>query len=129
MRISDWSSDVCSSDLTPTVAEAGVPGYEVYVWFGMQAPAGTPDAIIKKVNAGMADMLHEQSVIDKFSKQGVEIVASSHADFKTLVHAEVKKWDGVLRSEERRVGQECASTCRTRWWPFQYKKRTQTHNT
>ncbi|AEC21993.1 hypothetical protein PT7_3453 [Pusillimonas sp. T7-7] len=82
---------------TPTVAEAGVPGYEVYVWFGMQAPAGTPDAIIKKVNAGMADMLHEQSVIDKFSKQGVEIVASSPADFKTLIHAEVKKWDGVIK--------------------------------
>ncbi|NYT84137.1 tripartite tricarboxylate transporter substrate binding protein [Pollutimonas harenae] len=82
---------------TPTVAEAGVPGYEVYVWFGMQAPAGTPDEIIKKVNAGMVDMLHEQSVIDKFNKQGVEIVASSPAEFKTLVNNEVKKWDGVIK--------------------------------
>ncbi len=80
----------------PTVAEAGVPGYEVSVWFGMQAPAGTPSDIIKKVNAGMVKMLHEKDVIDKFNKQGVEVVASSPAEFKTLVNAEVKKWTGVI---------------------------------
>lgn len=80
----------------PTVAEAGVPGYEVSVWFGMQAPAGTPSDIIKKVNAGMVKMLKEQAVIDKFGKQGVEVVASSPAQFKTLVNSEVKKWTGVI---------------------------------
>lgn len=80
----------------PTVAEAGVPGYEVTVWFGMQAPAGTPADVIKKVNAGMVGMLQEKDVIEKFSKQGVEIVASSPAQFKTLVAAEVPKWTGVI---------------------------------
>jgi len=80
----------------PTVAEAGVPGYEVTVWFGMQAPAGTPADVVKKVNAGMVQMLREQDVIDKFGKQGVEIVASSPAQFKALVDAEVKKWGGVI---------------------------------
>lgn len=80
----------------PTVAEAGVPGYEVSVWFGMQAPAGTPSDIINKVNAGMVKMLHEKSVVEKFSNQGVEVVASTPAEFKTLINAEVKKWTGVI---------------------------------
>jgi tripartite-type tricarboxylate transporter receptor subunit TctC len=80
----------------PTVAEAGVPGYEVSVWFGMQAPAGTPADVIKKVNAGMVDMLKEKDVVEKFGKQGVEVVTSSPAEFKTFVNAEVKKWTGVI---------------------------------
>jgi tripartite-type tricarboxylate transporter receptor subunit TctC len=80
----------------PTVAEAGVPGYEVSVWFGMQAPAGTPADVINKVNAGMVKMLKEKDIIAKFGKQGVEIVASSPAEFKTLVNSEVKKWTGVI---------------------------------
>ncbi|RTZ41511.1 tripartite tricarboxylate transporter substrate binding protein [Candidimonas sp. SYP-B2681] len=80
----------------PTVAEAGVPGYEVSVWFGMQAPAGTPADIIKKVNAGMVKMLNEKDVIEKFNKQGVEVVASTPGEFKTLVNTEVKKWTGVI---------------------------------
>ncbi|CAM4082135.1 tripartite tricarboxylate transporter substrate binding protein [Bordetella muralis] len=80
----------------PTVVEAGVPGYEVNVWFGMQAPAGTPADIVQKINADMVKMLHEKDVVDRFGKQGVEIVASTPAEFKTLVHDEVKKWTGVI---------------------------------
>ncbi|MFD4838459.1 tripartite tricarboxylate transporter substrate binding protein [Achromobacter sp. NPDC058515] len=80
----------------PTVVEAGVPGYEVTVWFGMQAPAGTPADVVKKVNAGMTGMLRDKDVIDRFGKQGVEIVASSPAEFKKLVGSEVQKWTGVI---------------------------------
>jgi len=80
----------------PTVVEAGVPGYEVNVWFGMQAPAGTPADIVQKINADMAKMLHEKDVVERFGKQGVEVVASSPAEFKTLVNSEVKKWTGVI---------------------------------
>lgn len=87
----------------PTVAEAGVPGYQVSVWFGMQAPAGTPKAIIDKVNAGMVAMLHEKAVIDKFANQGVEIVASTPEQFKTLIKGEVKKWTGVINRANIRI--------------------------
>ncbi|OWT57489.1 Bug family tripartite tricarboxylate transporter substrate binding protein [Candidimonas nitroreducens] len=80
----------------PTVAEAGVPGYEVSVWFGMQAPAGTPPAVIQKINAGMVQMLRQKKVVDLFGKLGVEIVASTPAQFKTFLNAEVKKWTGLI---------------------------------
>lgn len=80
----------------PTVAEAGVPGYEVNVWYGLQAPAGTPTDIVQKINADLVKMLKEQAVIERFGKQGVEIVASSPAEFDTLVNNEVKKWTGVI---------------------------------
>lgn len=80
----------------PTVAEAGVPGYEVTVWFGMQAPAGTPKEVITKVNKDLVEMLRQPSIVEKFGSQGVEVVASSPERFKTLVASEVDKWTGVI---------------------------------
>lgn len=80
----------------PTVAEAGVPNYEVTVWFGMQAPAGTPADIIAKINEGVKAMLKEEAVIERFNKQGVQVVGSTPAEFKTHVHNEVAKWTGVI---------------------------------
>ncbi|SHI07074.1 tripartite tricarboxylate transporter substrate binding protein [Pollutimonas bauzanensis] len=80
----------------PTVAESGVPGYEVNVWFGIQAPAGTPPNIIAKVNKDLVQMLREPAIVQKFGSQGVEVVASSPERFKALVASEVPKWTGVI---------------------------------
>ena len=80
----------------PTVAEAGVPGYEVTVWFGMQAPAGTPKEVVAKINKDLVEMLRQPSIVEKFGSQGVEIVASSPERFKALVASEVAKWTGVI---------------------------------
>lgn len=87
----------------PTVTESGVPGYEVYVWFGIQAPAGTPAEVVAKINGDLVRMLREPVVVDKFGKQGVEIVASSPQQFKELVANEIKKWDRVIRRAGIRI--------------------------
>lgn len=87
----------------PTVTESGVPGYEVYVWFGIQAPAGTPAEVVAKINGDLVRMLREPAVVDKFGKQGVEIVASSPQQFKELVANEIKKWDRVIRRAGIRI--------------------------
>ena len=87
----------------PTVMESGVPGYEVYVWFGIQAPAGTPAEVVAKINGDLVRMLREPVVVDKFGKQGVEIVASSPQQFKELVANEIKKWDRVIRRAGIRI--------------------------
>ena len=87
----------------PTVTESGVPGYEVYVWFGIQAPAGTPAEVVAKINGDLVRMLREPVVVDKFGKQGVEIVASSPQQFKELVANEIKKWYRVIRRAGIRI--------------------------
>lgn len=87
----------------PTVAAAGVPGYEVTVWFGMQVPAGTPQPIVDKLNRDMVSILKDPDVVSRFQAQGVEIVASTPDEFKTLVEREVTKWTRIIRQADIRI--------------------------
>ncbi|WP_257993647.1 tripartite tricarboxylate transporter substrate binding protein [Cupriavidus pauculus] len=87
----------------PTVAESGVPGYEVNVWFGIQAPAGTPKEIVQRLNQEIAKSLAEPDVVKRFREQGVEVVGSSSTKFATLVEAEIEKWGTVVRDANVRL--------------------------
>ncbi len=82
----------------PTVAEAGVPGYEVNVWFGVQAPAGTPAAVVTKLNQSIAGMLRDPEVVQRFRGQGVEVVAGTPEQFGQLIQKEIVKWAAVVKS-------------------------------
>lgn len=82
----------------PTVAEAGVAGYEVNVWYGIQAPAGTPDAVVQRLNGDIVRILKEPDVIASFRNQGVEIAASTPAQFGKLIETEIVKWSAVVRN-------------------------------
>lgn len=81
----------------PTVAAAGVPGYEVNVWFGIQMPAGTPKAIIDKANRQLAEIYRTEEVTKRFNDQGVEVVASTPEEFKQLIASEAAKWAKVVK--------------------------------
>ncbi|NKE68091.1 tripartite tricarboxylate transporter substrate binding protein [Ramlibacter sp. RBP-2] len=87
----------------PTVAEAGVPGYEVNVWFGMQLPAGTPKPVVDKLNRDIVTLLKEPDVVQRFRNAGVEVVASTPADFSKLVHSEVNKWTSLIKEANIRI--------------------------
>jgi tripartite-type tricarboxylate transporter receptor subunit TctC len=87
----------------PTVAESGVPGYEVNVWFGMQLPAGTPKPIVDKINRDMVQLLKEPDVVARLRDQGVEVVASTPAEFSQLVHKEVVKWTQLIKDANIRI--------------------------
>lgn len=87
----------------PTVAESGVPGYEVNVWFGIQAPAGTPKEIVQRLNQEITKSLAESDVVKRFREQGVEVVGSSPAKFATLVDSEIEKWGTVVRDANVRL--------------------------
>ncbi|MEQ1517586.1 MAG: tripartite tricarboxylate transporter substrate binding protein [Usitatibacteraceae bacterium] len=87
----------------PTVAESGVPDYEVTVWFGMMVPTGTPKAIIEKINSDLARILKEPDVVKLFREQGVEVVASSPEVFGKLVAREVTKWTEVINGANIKV--------------------------
>lgn len=82
-------------DIVP-ITDAGVPGYEINVWFGMQMPAAVPSAVVEKANRDIASILREPDVVAKFRDQGVEVVASSPSQFATLITSEIAKWTKVV---------------------------------
>jgi tripartite-type tricarboxylate transporter receptor subunit TctC len=81
----------------PTVAEAGVPGYEVTVWFGLVAPAGTPRDIIAKLNAEALKILAMPDVRERFLAQGVDPVGSTPEQFGEHVRSQMAKWAKVVQ--------------------------------
>ena len=75
----------------PTMAEAGLPGYDLGLWFGLLAPAGTPRPIIDKLARLANDALKSQDVIEPLRKIGIDTVGGSPEDFARYIQAEVKK--------------------------------------
>jgi tripartite-type tricarboxylate transporter receptor subunit TctC len=87
----------------PTLAESGLPGFEVGSWQGVFAPAGTPTAIIKRLNAEIVKILGMPDVREKLGGLGAEIVADSPEEFAALVKTEVVKWADVVKKSGARV--------------------------
>ncbi len=81
----------------PTLAQAGVPGYEVMVWFGLVAPAGTPREIVQKLNAEVLKILAMPDVRERFLAQGVEPLGSTPEQFGEHIKAQMAKWGKVVR--------------------------------
>jgi len=81
----------------PTVAEAGVPGFEVTVWFGLLAPAGVPRDIILRLNAESTRIINSPEVTDRFLKLGVEPRPGTPEQFGELVKSEVGRWAKVIK--------------------------------
>jgi tripartite-type tricarboxylate transporter receptor subunit TctC len=81
----------------PTVDESGVPGYDVTVWFGILAPAGTPKEIVARLNAEMVRIMRTPEVTDRFNKAGVDVVASSPEYFSEFLKSEVVRWAKVVQ--------------------------------
>lgn len=80
----------------PTVAEQGVPGYDVRSWAGLMAPAGTPRAVIERLQAETARALQAPAVRQRLEDMGGEARASTPEEMKTLVSRELDKWTQVV---------------------------------
>jgi tripartite-type tricarboxylate transporter receptor subunit TctC len=81
----------------PTISESGVPGYETATWFGMLAPAGTPAAIIGKVNAELLKTLKAPEVLERLAPDGGEPVGSSPEQFAQHLQREIARWRKVVK--------------------------------
>jgi tripartite-type tricarboxylate transporter receptor subunit TctC len=82
----------------PTISEAGVPGYETYIWWGMFAPLGTPPAVISRIHAETAAVLASPELLRRFDEQGAITKSMSSADFGRLMVSETAKWSEVIRA-------------------------------
>jgi tripartite-type tricarboxylate transporter receptor subunit TctC len=81
----------------PTVAESGVPGYEANQWYGVMVPAGTPQALITRLNAEIRDIMRIPEVADRLAQQGSIPVGGSTDEFGRYVGSEIQKWAKVIR--------------------------------
>src|SRR3546814_14704819 len=110
MRISDWSSDVCSSD-------PHAPGQESAQIIALEREEEDEDGEGGDDRAGHHDfiILHILAAV-RGERDGQRV--------EVLVGEDDQRPPAIIRSEERRVGKECVSTCRSRWSPYNYKKKS-----
>ena len=82
----------------PTLAESGLPGYDVTVWFGMLAPTGTSRTIIDLLHRKTAEVMGNEAVLNRLLAEGVEPIASSPGQFREQIRRETSKWAEIIRS-------------------------------
>lgn len=80
----------------PSVAEAGVPGYDISTWYGLWAPAGTPEAIVKLLSDEAAKAFNDPDVRDRLSTLGLQATTSTPKEFSRFNQDELKKWSAVV---------------------------------
>ncbi|MBV9347230.1 MAG: tripartite tricarboxylate transporter substrate binding protein, partial [Pseudolabrys sp.] len=87
----------------PTVAEAGVPGYEATIWLGVMAPKGTPADVVNKLNAEINKVIELPAVKDAWAKQGAVPMHMSVQEFDTYLKKDIEKWAHVVKVSGAKV--------------------------
>ena len=87
----------------PTISEAGLPGYDAAIWWGISAPAGTPKAIVDRLHKELAVILKSEDVKKKFESQGVEAQLMSPAEYGKFMEAETAKWAKVIKEANIKI--------------------------
>jgi len=82
----------------PSITEFGYKEFDDYTWFGFMAPAGTPQAIVDKLNAALNKAMESPEIIDKFAQLGMSSTHNSAAEFASFLKSEVPKWSAVVKS-------------------------------
>ena len=87
----------------PTIAEAGVPGFEATSWHGIVVPAGTPQAVITRLNGEINKVLQAPDVRERLTAQGAEVIGGTPQQFADYIKAEIPKWAKVIRDSGARA--------------------------
>jgi len=87
----------------PTMAEAGVPGFDIATWFGLLAPAGTPKEVVAKWNADVVRILSSPDMRERLSAQGAEAAPTTPAEFAAFIAAEQPKYARIVKASGAKV--------------------------
>lgn len=82
----------------PTLSSQGLPGFDVSAWFGLAAPAKTPESIVSRLNVALQEVLAEPTLRDKLRAQGVEVIGGTPAQFESYIRSELDRWGTVIRA-------------------------------
>jgi len=81
----------------PTIAESGVPGYEVLNWYGVVAPTATPTAIVERLHREIVRILDAKDMRERLTSEGADVIASTPAQFAAFIKTEIPKWANAVR--------------------------------
>ncbi|MGE5534385.1 MAG: Bug family tripartite tricarboxylate transporter substrate binding protein [Acidobacteriota bacterium] len=84
-----------SAPQIPSMSEAGVPGFDASVWFGLVSPANTPPEVVDRLSRAVNDSLKSSDVIQPLHAQGIDLVGGSPDQFSRYIQGEIEKWGGV----------------------------------
>ncbi len=87
----------------PTIAESGIPGFDVSPWFGVLAPAHTPNAIVTRLNEQTVKALRNPTLRERFAREGVDPVGNTPQQFSAFVRAEMDNWAKAVRESGAKV--------------------------
>jgi tripartite-type tricarboxylate transporter receptor subunit TctC len=87
----------------PTIAEAGVPGYESGVWFGLMAPAGTPKDIIARLNAEAVKGVRAPEFVKRMGDLGYVMIGSTPEEMSDMIRAEINRWEPIVKASGARA--------------------------
>ncbi len=87
----------------PTIAEAGVPGYEATTWFGVLVPRGTADDIVRLLNQSFGAAIADAEIRKRLQAQGFDIMGGTPEEFGSFVHAQTQKWAAVVASANMKL--------------------------
>jgi tripartite-type tricarboxylate transporter receptor subunit TctC len=82
----------------PTVAEAGVPGFDVSSWYALFAPAKAPPEIVRKMNADAVAVMREPQIRQRLEGLGLEVVASTPQELAAFLKSEMAKWEPIIKA-------------------------------
>ena len=88
----------------PTIAEAGLPGYEFTTWHGMLASKGTPRAIVALLSDKLRQTMRTPDQAKLFEQRGLDVIASSPEEFSTHLKKELEKWGRVIKERGMKAG-------------------------
>ena len=99
LRVLGWTASKRTPTLpdVPTMAEAGYAGVELEIWQGIVAPAGTPPAIVRKLNTELIRAAQSPDVVEKVAAQAVEMTTSTPEDFAKLLAADIERLGKLIR--------------------------------
>jgi tripartite-type tricarboxylate transporter receptor subunit TctC len=87
----------------PTLSDSGVPGYDVSSWYGLLAPAGTPAAVVSRLQQEIVKVLRLPDIGEKLKAQGLDTVGNAPEEFAGAIKSEIAKWAKIVKASGARA--------------------------